>query len=233
MAFRINKISNFPINSAKKINFSWERKKKDDYYNCVIFTEEDLVYLLEESDTKNKYNNKNNIISVNNESQILIFTDGGSVNNGKKDPDSDMYGSYGVSAVWKQKRITSLSDILENATNNQSEMTGIIKSLEFFHNKLDTYPQINIFSDSQYCIMGVSEWRHNWQKSEEWDNDNNEDLKNKLLWKKLISLVDNNEKTIRFGWVRGHNDGNNVFTNMNNYVDQLAQDELEHLRGGN
>jgi ribonuclease HI len=230
LAFRINKISNFPIKSAKKINFSWEKKKKDDYYNCVLFREEDLVHLLENSDTKNKFNGSSNIKSVSNDSQILIFTDGGSVNNGNKDPDSDMYGSYGISAVWKEQRVTSLSDILENATNNQSEMTGIIKSLEYFHDKLDEYPQINIFSDSQYCIMGITEWRYKWQKSKAWNNDSNDDVKNKLLWKKLISLVDYNEKTIRFGWVRGHNTNNNVFTNMNNYVDQLAQDELEHLR---
>jgi len=230
LAFKINKISNFPIKKAKKINFSWEQKKKDDYKNCVIFTEEDLVYLLENSDTKNSYNNSSNIISINNDSQILIFTDGGSVNNGNKDPDKDMYGSYGISAVWKQNKVTSISGLLEDATNNQSEMTGIIKAIEYFHDKLDTYPQINIFSDSQYCVLGISEWSYKWQQSKAWNNNSNDDVKNKLLWKKLISLVDHNDKTIRFGWVRGHNNDNNVFTNMNNHVDQLAQDELLHLR---
>lgn len=96
-----------------------------------------------------------------------------------------------------------------NTTNNRMEMTAILKSLI----ELPRGQEVLIYSDSQYCIKGLTEWRKGW-KRKNWIK-KGEPMINRDLWIDLDQHVE--RLSITFEWVRGHN-GNAG----NEYADYLA-----------
>ena len=60
--------------------------------------------------------------------ELFIYSDGGSYNNGYKDPDKPMYGSYGSIIVRDGEVIRKYADWFEDITNNQGELYGFIKA---------------------------------------------------------------------------------------------------------
>lgn len=105
-----------------------------------------------------------------------------------------------------------------NTTNNRMELMAIIKAMELLWNSNLLGHEIIIYSDSQYCVKGCSEWLQNWIANG-WNEDS---VKNRDLWdrvhilKKLISP--------KFVWIRGH-DGNC----FNERVDKLAVSAAERM----
>ena len=84
-----------------------------------------------------------------------------------------------------------------NTTNNRMELTAILKALE----SLKPGDQATIYSDSQYCVSGLTSWHAKW-KSMKWRR-KGVDIPNRDLWMALdvaASLV-----KAKFKWVRGHN----------------------------
>ncbi len=84
-----------------------------------------------------------------------------------------------------------------NTTNNRMEMTAILKSLI----ELPRGQEVLIYSDSQYCIKGLTEWRKGW-KRKNWIK-KGEPMINRDLWIDLDKHVE--RLSITFEWVRGHN----------------------------
>lgn len=82
-------------------------------------------------------------------------------------------------------------------TNNRMELTAVIEGLS----ALTRPSTVDLYSDSQYVLKGLSEWMASWKKKG-WRTASKEPVKNVDLWKRLDELIATHE--VRFHWVRGH-----------------------------
>jgi ribonuclease HI len=84
-------------------------------------------------------------------------------------------------------------------TNNRMELIAVIRGLE----ALREPAEVDIFSDSQYVLNGLKEWMESWKKRG-WRTADKKPVKNRELWEELDALKA--KHTLRFHWVRGHNE---------------------------
>lgn len=84
-------------------------------------------------------------------------------------------------------------------TNNRMELQAVIEGLRAL-----TKPSlIDLTSDSQYVLNGLKEWMDNW-KRRGWKTASKQPVKNQDLWEELDVLRATH--SIRFHWIRGHNE---------------------------
>ena len=134
---------------------------------------------------------------------IKIYTDGSCL----KNP-----GDGGWAAIInKDNEIKKISGSEKNTTNNRMELLAPINALK------EMYPneQIEIYTDSQYVKLGITEWINSWVANN-WKTSKKEDVKNKDLWIELYNL--NKTFDIKWNWVKAH-----AGNTMNEKVDQLAK----------
>jgi len=109
---------------------------------------------------------------------------------------------------------------IKYTTNNQMELLAVISALkenkEFIKNK-----KINIYTDSNYVKMWISQWIKKW-KQNNWKTSNKQDIKNKNFWEELDNLTENLD--INWYWVRGHAENN-----YNNMVDKIAKQSAKWI----
>ena len=141
--------------------------------------------------------------------EVIIFTDGGCEPN----PGT---GGWGVGLISGERR-KELHGGAAHTTNNRMEMTAAIKALE----ALKRPCKVQLHSDSQYLINGISKWIHAW-KRKNWMRGTKPVL-NADLWQALDVL--NQKHQIQWIWVRGH--AGNIW---NERCDFLAQMEIERQR---
>ena len=138
---------------------------------------------------------------------IEIYTDGSCLTNP---------GNGGWAAIInKDGKITKISGNEKDTTNNRMELLAPINALK----DLDSKSQIEIYTDSQYVKLGITEWIHKWIKNN-WQTSKNEDVKNKELWIELYELTKLFE--INWIWVKAHS--GNI---LNEEVDLLAKKAAE------
>src|SRR3569833_849403 len=82
-------------------------------------------------------------------------------------------------------------------TNQIAEITAAIEGLS----RVPEGAQVELISDSQYVLKGLSEWRAGWEKRG-FRNAKKEVEANLELWKKLYEVADKRTVTVR--WERGH-----------------------------
>lgn len=174
---------------------------------------------------------------------LILYSDGGSVNNGKKEKDKPCYGSYCyIITTHKTHKITKQStQIFEDVTNNQMELQGFIEGVKYIKHKLkmshaDYMIHLTVVSDSQYLIKGCSEWLNNWKRNG-WKDSSKKPIKNMDTWKLIDKLINssNNNIIFEFKWVRGHKgksvtmeeDPDSYFNEM---CDTLLSEELKPYR---
>jgi len=87
-------------------------------------------------------------------------------------------------------------------TNNKMELTAIIRALEEFEVVDNQSPKIKIYSDSNYCIKGITEWMDGWIKKG-WKNAAKKPVANQDLWKQYLAVSDGLD--LEFEWVKAHN----------------------------
>ena len=80
---------------------------------------------------------------------------------------------------------------------------------------IDQKDEIQIFTDSQYVKLGITEWINTWMNNN-WKTSKKEDVKNKDLWLKLYNL--NQSLNIKWNWVKAH-----AGNPLNEEVDLLAK----------
>lgn len=83
-------------------------------------------------------------------------------------------------------------------TNQIAELTAAIEGLS----RVPAGEEVELVSDSQYVLKGISEWRAGWERRG-FRNAKGEPVANLALWKRLFALVD--DRRVRTRWVRGHN----------------------------
>jgi len=134
---------------------------------------------------------------------IKIYTDGSCLSNPGK-------GGWAGIILINNKKI-EISGAKKDTTNNQMELLAPIESLK----KIPKGSKVEIFTDSKYVKLGITEWINKWKKNN-WKTSNKKTVKNIDLWKKLDDLCAKFE--IKWTWVKSHSDNQ-----FNNEVDLLAK----------
>ena len=107
-----------------------------------------------------------------------------------------------------------------NTTNNQMDMTAILKALEECSKR--DIQEVRIFTDSNYVKNGINVWIINWKKNG-WRTSTGTPVKNKELWM-AIDEARNKLGLVEWKWVKAHN-GNP----KNEEVDKLARDSANKV----
>ncbi len=103
-------------------------------------------------------------------------------------------------------------------TNNKMELLAVIKGLS----ALSRPSNVELFSDSQYVLKGLSEWIDSWKKRG-WKTASKSPVKNQDLWQTLDELRAKHH--LKFHWVRGH-----AGHPENEECDRMAVEAIETVR---
>ena len=138
---------------------------------------------------------------------IKIYTDGSCL----KNP-----GNGGWAAIINiNDEIKKISGSVKDTTNNKMELMAPIKALQ----EIKEQQPIEIYTDSQYVKLGITDWVHKWIKNS-WLTSKKEPVKNKELWTQLYEL--NKSHEIKWIWVKAH-----AGNTLNEEVDLLAKQAAE------
>ena len=138
---------------------------------------------------------------------IKIYTDGSCLNNP---------GDGGWAAIINNDgEVLKISGSEKNTTNNKMELMAPISALK----KINKDKKVEIYTDSKYVKLGITEWIHKWIKNN-WQTSKKQDVKNKELWIELYELTKSFE--INWIWVKAH--AGNL---LNEEVDSLAKKAAE------
>ena len=138
---------------------------------------------------------------------IKIYTDGSCLNNP---------GNGGWAAIINDNEIIKkISGSVKDTTNNKMELIAPIMALQ----EIDKNNEIEIYTDSQYVRLGITEWIHKWIKNN-WQTSKKEPVKNKELWMQLYELTKSYK--IKWIWVKAH-----AGNALNEEVDLLAKKAAE------
>lgn len=121
--------------------------------------------------------------------RVEMFTDGAC--RGNPGP-----GGWGVLLRFQGQEKELCGAELET-TNNRMELMAAIQGLE----TLSKSCSVDLTTDSQYVMKGITEWMENWQ-SRGWKTANKKPVKNKDLWQRLTAALEKHE--VEWHWVRGH-----------------------------
>lgn len=127
---------------------------------------------------------------------IVIFADGAS--SGNPGP-----GGWGSIIATPDGRIVELGGFQEAATNNQMELTAVIRALEQITSEASP---VLIYTDSVYVIRGITQWIWGWQRKG-WKTAEGAIVANQDLWKRLVAVVTRCKArgtTLDWRYVRGH-----------------------------
>ena len=138
---------------------------------------------------------------------IKIYTDGACLNNP---------GNGGWAAIINfNDEVKKISGSVKDTTNNKMELMAPIQALQTIKER----QPIEIYTDSQYVRLGITDWVHKWLKNN-WLTSKKEPVKNKELWIQLYEL--NKSHDIKWIWVKAH--AGNI---LNEEVDLLAKQAVE------
>jgi ribonuclease HI len=96
---------------------------------------------------------------------------------------------------------------LEEGTNNIGEIGAAIMALKDFREITEGLPRIYIAGDSEYVVMGATEWIPNWIRNG-WKSSTGAPVKNQREWILFHDAICafKEHGVFNIGWVRGHND---------------------------
>ncbi len=141
---------------------------------------------------------------------VTMITDGACIGNP---------GPGGYAAILKYNRHEKVLQGSEPKTTNQRmELIAAIEGLS----ALKEPCAVELISDAQYLIRGMTEWLVQWQ-ARGWRNAQGRPVENRDLWEKLHSLAAKHQ--IKWTWVRGHNGHPE-----NERCDKLANEAAQRIR---
>ncbi len=118
---------------------------------------------------------------------VELYSDGSGRDNGP--------GGYGVVLRYGEHE-KELSGFVQESTSQRMELLAAIRGLEALHSS----SRVQVFSDSQYLVRGMSQWVHSWLRNNRLETEGA--LANQDLWKQLVELSRKHE--IDWTWIRGH-----------------------------
>ena len=144
------------------------------------------------------------------QSRVILFTDGACSGN----PGPGGWGAllrYGT-------HDKELAGGEPATTYNRMEMLAVTNGLE----ALKRPAQVQIYTDSQYVMKGMTEWLAGW-KRRGWKTADRQPVKNVDLWQRLEAALASHQ--VEWQWVRGHSGHPD-----NERVDQLARAAIDRSR---
>lgn len=103
------------------------------------------------------------------------------------------------------------SYFVRNSTNNDTEIRSIYLGIGMILNWISAYgyipKKINLFSDSQICVKGLTEWIYNWVKCTHNDtmySSSGEPVANQEIIKAIVYTILRNELEISIWHQKGH-----------------------------
>jgi ribonuclease HI len=148
---------------------------------------------------------------------IQIYTDGSCDLNNANLPNN---GGIGIVILKDSQIIVKIAKQFKNTTNNKMELLAIVEGLIYCLNNGFKDEEIIVYSDSQYCIHGITDWIKTWRKN---NYSKKGGLINAELWYVLDSLA-SSFNYLGFEWVKGHN--GNIYNEM---ADRLAETDFKNL----
>ena len=121
--------------------------------------------------------------------KIKIYTDGAC----KGNPGVGGWGALLIAG----KHEKELFGGEKETTNNRMELMAVIQAL----GALKRPCQIDLHTDSQYVLKGITEWLDGW-KAKGWKTASKEPVKNVDLWQELDAACRLHK--IQWIWVKGH-----------------------------
>ncbi len=137
--------------------------------------------------------------------EVTLYSDGSSLGN----PGA---GGWGTILEYKGKE-KELSGGEANTTNNQMELTAVIRGLQ----ELKEPCSVEVVTDSSYVANAINIWLKNWIAKDF------KKVKNVDLWREYISAA--KAHTVRATWVRGHSGHP-----QNERCDKLAVDAAKKIK---
>lgn len=130
---------------------------------------------------------------------LEIYTDGACIRNGK--PDS--IGTATFIVVEDNKIVEEYTETRYGETSNAMELQAIANALHFCQRHGVFKEGITIYSDSSYCINGITKWIEGWH-GDNWKR-GGEPIPNAELWQMVYAFIKRYKKHLTFKWIRGHN----------------------------
>lgn len=124
---------------------------------------------------------------------ITIYTDGAARGN----PGPGGWGAI----ILSDDRAAEIGGESVQSTNNRMELTAAIKAIEFATENFTPDAPIEISTDSEYVMKGITIWVKSWQ-AKGWKTANKKAVKNLDLWEQLLIVTEDRE--ISWKYVAGH-----------------------------
>jgi ribonuclease HI len=148
---------------------------------------------------------------------LSIYTDGSSLNNGRK----NSRGAY--SAVYPDTPELSFGRPLpseSSQTNQTAELTGILEGVRGLKAQRSlSGVVIRICTDSEYSINCLTKWVSGWRKKD-WKTSEGKPVVHRTLLEEILKELEGIAH--QFVHVRAHTGGSDTDSKWNNYADQLA-----------
>ena len=132
---------------------------------------------------------------------ILVHADESCLGNARSKPSPGGNAALIESPAGDSVARWDLFECAPQTTNNRMALAGAIATLEWIRRQWRA-ATITYVSDSEYLVKGMSEWLAGW-KARGWKRKAGE-IENLELWQKLDQAA--GAHTVRWEWVRGHND---------------------------
>ena len=142
--------------------------------------------------------------------QVVIYSDGACSGN----PGPGGWGAVMISG----EHVRDICGGEPATTNNRMELMAAIQALE----ALKKPCKVELHTDSQYVMKGISEWIHGW-KRRGWKTADNKPVKNDDLWRRLDAARARHD--VSWNWVKGH-----AGHELNERADALARKGLTDAR---
>ena len=126
--------------------------------------------------------------------ELIIYTDGASRGNP---------GPGGWAAIiLVDGQAMEIAGGVKNATNNQMELTAVLKVLSD-KGTLSYDGPVIVHSDSAYVVNGLTSWVYGWEKNN-WITSTKTPVENKEIWQALLELARKYGKRLMLQKVSGH-----------------------------
>ena len=131
-----------------------------------------------------------------------LYTDGSCPRNDGRSP-----GGWAFVVVFRGQEYHGSGAVKFGTTNNRMELEAVIQGLCFVISKGYHTGVVNIVSDSQYVLNGMSKWCNTWRKNN-WMTAGRrgirQQVKNTAQWKRLYELSRFSGIRCTYQWQRGH-----------------------------
>lgn len=156
---------------------------------------------------------------------LSIYTDGSSLNNGRK----NSRGAY--AAVYPSLPSESFGRPLPSdgsQTNQTAELTGILEGIRTLKG-IGSIPSLGlrICTDSEYSINCLTKWVSGWKKRD-WKTAEGKPVVHKAILEEILKELEGVPH--QFVHVRAHTGGEDTDSKWNDYADQLATKAAELSR---